>query len=589
MKHNNDSGSTITSQMSPVTETRRIGGDTEHKEPPSKYTEYYRAREDLTGKTHINHSTDFFLKKNVNYVEDQWIGKYKLTKTLGKGSSAKVVQALDTETNETVAIKIIERNTKKTSDIRIFREILLCSLFNHPHIVKLLDFFHTDKYFFLIFENVDGCQLYDVVLKSGHLSEEAARKYFRQIVSAVDYIHRNAVVHRDLKIENIMVDKNDDIKLIDFGLSNFYDNDDLLNTFCGSLYFAAPELLMGQRYVGPEIDVWSLGVVLYVMICGKVPFDDESIHALQNKIKQCKFTFHRAVSEEAYDLISKMILSSDGRINLDLVKRSEWLNSGYENLVNNFMIQRSPLLELNDNLMRSLSAASLFQFPSLEEELSKYLDLCRQGHGGLEQIYLSRKPAVSLYYLMKEKFTDLHYKSIPIMTNDTMDIRRIEINHQSHPAILHNFVRLLTAETNDNLYNHFFSRSHFTVEIYDERSSEENTGRNDSVPDNNNYPKVRGSIVKGFFRGLKIKNTNQDFVKSEIMKIFQDVGIVYEANEKSYFCSYVHNNTECYFKMTLYYNFIVSEHYVVMNCLNKKKEAFKAAYETIKDKIAQIE
>ncbi|OQS55717.1 KIN1 [Ecytonucleospora hepatopenaei] len=210
---------------------------------------------ELTGKADLNLSTDFFLKRTVDFVENQKLGKYTLLKTLGKGSSAKVVKAVDTETNGTVAIKIVERTPKNLSDSRIFREILIGSLLDHPHIVKLYDFYFNDKFFFLIFENVEGKQLYDVVLKKGALSEEDARKYFRQMVSAIDYLHRNSIVHRDLKIENILIDEFDNVKLIDFGLSNFYDTEEYLNTFCGSLYFAAPELLMGNRYVGPEVDV----------------------------------------------------------------------------------------------------------------------------------------------------------------------------------------------------------------------------------------------------------------------------------------------------------------------------------------------
>ncbi|ORD93015.1 KIN1, partial [Enterospora canceri] len=247
---------------------------------------------DISAEENIEVEGDFFLKKSVDYVEDQWIGKYRMEKTLGKGSSAKVVEAVDKETGETVAIKIIDRKAKNISDKRVFREVLICSLVSHPHVARLLDFFFTGKYFFLVFEHVSGEQLYNTVLQNGPIGEERVRRYFRQILSAVDYLHKNAVVHRDLKIENIMIDKDDNVKLIDFGLSNFYEKEDQLSTFCGSLYFAAPELLQGNRYVGPEVDVWSLGVVLYVMLCGRVPFDDESIHKLQGKIKECKFTFH---------------------------------------------------------------------------------------------------------------------------------------------------------------------------------------------------------------------------------------------------------------------------------------------------------
>jgi len=126
----------------------------------------------------------------------------------------------------------------------------------------------------------------DYIISHGRLRERVARKFARQIGSALEYCHKNSVVHRDLKIENILISQTGNIKIIDFGLSNLYDPSNHLGTFCGSLYFAAPELLNAKVYTGPEVDVWSFGVVLYVLVCGKVPFDDQSMPALHAKIKR---------------------------------------------------------------------------------------------------------------------------------------------------------------------------------------------------------------------------------------------------------------------------------------------------------------
>lgn len=126
----------------------------------------------------------------------------------------------------------------------------------------------------------------DYIISHGKLKEKQARKFSRQIASALDYCHRNSIVHRDLKIENILISKTGDIKIIDFGLSNLFAPRGALKTFCGSLYFAAPELLQARAYTGPEVDVWSFGIVLYVLVCGKVPFDDQSMPALHAKIKK---------------------------------------------------------------------------------------------------------------------------------------------------------------------------------------------------------------------------------------------------------------------------------------------------------------
>lgn len=141
----------------------------------------------------------------------------------------------------------------------------------------------------MLFEYVNGDQMLELVVRCKKLAETEARRFSRQIASALDYCHRNSIVHRDLKIENILVSKKgkeEDIKIIDFGLSNLFAPRDHLRTFCGSLYFAAPELLQAQPYQGPEVDIWSFGVVLYVLVCGRVPFDDQSMPKLHAKIKK---------------------------------------------------------------------------------------------------------------------------------------------------------------------------------------------------------------------------------------------------------------------------------------------------------------
>ena len=144
---------------------------------------------------------------------------------------------------------------------------------------------HANHYY-MVFEFIDGGQMLDYIISHGRLRERAARKFARQIASALFYCHRNSIVHRDLKIENILISKAGNCKIIDFGLSNLFSPYDHLSTFCGSLYFAAPELLNAKVYTGPEVDVWSFGIVLYVLVCGKVPFDDQSMPALHAKIKR---------------------------------------------------------------------------------------------------------------------------------------------------------------------------------------------------------------------------------------------------------------------------------------------------------------
>ena len=198
-----------------------------------------------------------------------------------------------------VAIKIVPRHSTDehktqqdrekadhSKEVRTAREAAIVTLLNHPYICGMRDVVRTHHHWYMLFEYVNGGQMLDYIISHGRLKEKHARKFGRQIASALDYCHRNSIVHRDLKIENILISKTGDIKIIDFGLSNLFSPRGHLKTFCGSLYFAAPELLQAKQYTGPEVDIWSFGIVLYVLVCGKVPFDDQSMPQLHAKIKK---------------------------------------------------------------------------------------------------------------------------------------------------------------------------------------------------------------------------------------------------------------------------------------------------------------
>lgn len=182
---------------------------------------------------------------------------------------------------------IAKQQSKDASkEIRTIREASLCLLLHHPYICGMRELIVHQHHYYMVFEYVNGGQMLDYIISHGRLRERVARKFARQIGSALEYCHKNNVVHRDLKIENILISHTGNIKIIDFGLSNLYNPSVHLGTFCGSLYFAAPELLLARVYTGPEVDIWSFGVVLYVLVCGKVPFDDQSMPALHAKIKR---------------------------------------------------------------------------------------------------------------------------------------------------------------------------------------------------------------------------------------------------------------------------------------------------------------
>ncbi|OMJ22042.1 Protein kinase kin1 [Smittium culicis] len=223
-----------------------------------------------------------------------------------------------------------KRKSKKKKDLRVLREVSISQLVIHPHICELKDIIINSDRYFLVSELVVGKQLLEIIVKNGKLNEVVSRHYSRQIASALMYLHKHSIVHRDLKIENIMVNDKNDIKLIDFGLSNLFSAQKQLNTFCGSLYFAAPELLEAKNYYGPEIDCWSFGIVIYVLVCGKVPFDDVSISNLHARIKLGVFELPRHLSEPCKALISSLIvIDPTKRATIAHAISSVWMNIGH--------------------------------------------------------------------------------------------------------------------------------------------------------------------------------------------------------------------------------------------------------------------
>lgn len=299
----------------------------------------------------------------------QIVGNYKIQKTIGEGSYGKVKLGTNLKTNELVAIKVINKlNIKSTKQAtRIKREIRFLKLLNHPNIVKVYDVLETTEHIYIVMEYAVGGEVFEYIVTHKRLKEKEARKFFRQIVSAVDYCHLNSVIHRDLKPENLLLDANKDIKIIDFGFSNTYKDSGLLETFCGSPFYAAPEMILGQKYEGPEVDIWSLGVILFTLLCGYLPFDDSNPKELYKKILAGVFVFPEFIKADARDLISRMIcVDSKNRICLDEIKIHPWLNVGYTRMIHNHfpVRERVNLSQARPDVLQKLQS-----FGYTEEEI----------------------------------------------------------------------------------------------------------------------------------------------------------------------------------------------------------------------------
>lgn len=275
---------------------------------------------------HRHHSHGHGSNQRSTLADGSRIGNYQIVKTLGEGSFGKVKLAYHVTTGQKVALKIINKKVLAKSDMqgRIEREISYLRLLRHPHIIKLYDVIKSKDEIIMVIEYA-GNELFDYIVQRDKMSEKEARRFFQQIISAVEYCHRHKIVHRDLKPENLLLDEHLNVKIADFGLSNIMTDGNFLKTSCGSPNYAAPEVISGKLYAGPEVDVWSSGVILYVMLCRRLPFDDESIPVLFKNISNGVYTLPKFLSAGAASLIKRMLIVNPlNRISIIEIMQDEW-------------------------------------------------------------------------------------------------------------------------------------------------------------------------------------------------------------------------------------------------------------------------
>ncbi|KFV02926.1 PREDICTED: SNF-related serine/threonine-protein kinase [Pterocles gutturalis] len=256
-------------------------------------------------------------------------GLYDLDKTLGRGHFAVVKLARHVFTGEKVAVKVIDKTKLDTlATGHLFQEVRCMKLVQHPNIVRLYEVIDTQTKLYLILELGDGGDMFDYIMKHEEgLNEDLAKKYFAQIVHAISYCHKLHVVHRDLKPENVVFfEKQGLVKLTDFGFSNKFQPGKKLTTSCGSLAYSAPEILLGDEYDAPAVDIWSLGVILFMLVCGQPPFQEANDSETLTMIMDCKYTVPPHVSKECKDLITRMLQRDPKRrASLEEIESHAWL------------------------------------------------------------------------------------------------------------------------------------------------------------------------------------------------------------------------------------------------------------------------
>ncbi|XP_016995705.2 serine/threonine-protein kinase par-1 [Drosophila takahashii] len=266
-------------------------------------------------------------KELLKLKEPMRVGFYDIERTIGKGNFAVVKLARHRITKNEVAIKIIDKSQLDQTNLqKVYREVEIMKRLKHPHIIKLYQVMETKNMIYIVSEYASQGEIFDYIAKYGRMSESAARYKFWQIISAVEYCHKKGIVHRDLKAENLLLDLNMNIKIADFGFSNHFKPGELLATWCGSPPYAAPEVFEGKQYTGPEIDIWSLGVVLYVLVCGALPFDGSTLQSLRDRVLSGRFRIPFFMSSECEHLIRRMlVLEPTRRYTIEQIKRHRWM------------------------------------------------------------------------------------------------------------------------------------------------------------------------------------------------------------------------------------------------------------------------
>ncbi|XP_047249108.1 MAP/microtubule affinity-regulating kinase 3a isoform X11 [Girardinichthys multiradiatus] len=299
------------------------------------------------------------------------VGNYRLLKTIGKGNFAKVKLARHILTGREVAIKIIDKTQLNPNSLqKLFREVRIMKILNHPNIVKLFEVIETERTLYLVMEYASGGEVFDYLVAHGRMKEKEARAKFRQIVSAVQYCHQKHIVHRDLKAENLLLDADMNIKIADFGFSNEFTLGNKLDTFCGSPPYAAPELFQGKKYDGPEVDVWSLGVILYTLVSGSLPFDGQNLKELRERVLRGKYRIPFYMSTDCENLLKRfLVLSPAKRGTLEQIMKDRWINAGYEE--DELKPYTEPELDITDQKRIDVMVGMGYNLEEIQDSLTK--------------------------------------------------------------------------------------------------------------------------------------------------------------------------------------------------------------------------
>ncbi|XVF36546.1 hypothetical protein REPUB_Repub19eG0066900 [Reevesia pubescens] len=343
------------------------------------------------------------------------VGKYEIGRTIGEGTFAKVKFAQNTETGESVAMKVLDRSTiiKHKMVDQIKREISIMKLVRHPYVVRLHEVIASRTKIYIILEFITGGELFDKIVHNGRLSEAEARRYFQQLIDGVEFCHSKGVYHRDLKPENLLLDSQGNLKISDFGLSALPEQGvSLLRTTCGTPNYVAPEVLGHKGYDGAVADVWSCGVILYVLMAGYLPFDELDLTTLYSKIERAEFSCPSWFPVGAKSLIHRILEPNpQTRITIEEIRSNEWFKRGYVPV---------RLLVYEDINLDDVNA--VFDDPEVDKDSMKH-----------QTRFVSQKPARVVLSSMEVVAQSMGYKTH--IRNYKMRVEGLSANKTSHFSV----------------------------------------------------------------------------------------------------------------------------------------------------------
>ncbi|CAI5759851.1 unnamed protein product [Candida verbasci] len=444
------------------------------------------------------------------------IGPWKLGRTLGRGSTGRVRLAKNINTGQLAAVKIVPKsNFKKLENPKykrpkddlnsddvanrlpygIEREIIIMKLISHPNIMGLYDVWENKNDLYLILEYIEGGELFDYLIKKGKLHESEALNYFKQILNGINYLHQFNICHRDLKPENLLLDFNKNIKIADFGMAALEVKEKLLETSCGSPHYASPEIVAGKNYHGAPSDIWSCGIILFALLTGHLPFDDENIRKLLLKVQSGKFSMPHDLSWEAKDLIMKMLkVNPNDRITMDAILTHPLMMKYPEPLIS---FDQTTTLDIKKLDFNPIKSAEL-----IDKEILKNLSVLF--HNCDEKTLISRLLSTSkcpekMFYYLLMKYRNEHLTQ----SESNESLKNLE-NKTSIPRS----TSIVKTTITDNI----------TGETFQEITTFEKIHQSSSIYSNKSLIRSKSNTPPGVLSNITNKNHNKQFKASTSFK-----------------------------------------------------------------------